>query len=81
MQCVNDNMHTHSQVKLQSGAEIMAITKPEKEDTTSDAARSNIWCLAALWVEKIEPLREPAGGRLFDERLSKYRKDCALASN
>jgi hypothetical protein len=54
-------MHTHSQVKLQSGADILAIAKPGKKDTTSSAAtqRSNIRCPAALQVAGIEPLREP----------------------
>jgi hypothetical protein len=52
-------MHTHSEVKLQSGAEILAIAKQGKKDTTSSVARSNIWFPEALQVEGIEPLREP----------------------
>ena len=71
-------MHTHSQVKLQSGAEILAIAKPgKKKDTTSSAARSNIWCPGALKVVGIGPLREQRW--LIDVRLSKYLKERALA--
>jgi len=61
MQCGIDNMHTHFQVKLQSGEEILAIAEPgkKKETTSGAAARSNIWCAAALRAVEIEPLRVP----------------------
>lgn len=51
-------MHTHSQVKPQSGAEILAIAKSGKKDPTSSVA-SNIWFPETLQVVGIEPLREP----------------------
>jgi hypothetical protein len=83
-------MHTHSQVDLQSGAEITAIAKPgKKKDTTGSAARNNIWCPAVLQVVEIGPLRKKrwrskvsiASGWLIDVRFAKYLKGRALASN
>ena len=46
--CGNDNMRTHNQVVLQSGAEIPATAKPEtkNKDITSGAKRdiiSGVW--------------------------------------
>lgn len=83
-------MHTHSQVKLQFGAEIPAIAKlGKKKDATGSAARNNIWHPAVLQVAEIKPLREKrcppkvsiASGWLIDMRFSKYLKGRALASN
>ena len=52
-------MHTHSQVKLQFGAEIPAIAKlGKKKDATGSAARNNIWHPAVFQVAGIGPLRE-----------------------
>jgi hypothetical protein len=46
-----NDIHTHSQVVLQSGAEIAATAKAEKNNKdTAGAARSDIWCPTALWV-------------------------------
>jgi hypothetical protein len=46
-----NDMHTHSQVALQPGAEIPATAKSEKSNRdTAVAARSDIWCPTALWV-------------------------------
>ena len=59
MQCGIDKMHTHFQVKLQSGAEILAIAEPGKKKKTTSSAPSNIRCAAALRVVEIEPLRVP----------------------
>jgi hypothetical protein len=43
--------HTHSHVKLQSGAKIWATAKPEnKRNVASGAARGDI----ALWVVRLE---------------------------
>ena len=47
MHCGNNTMHTHAHVELQSGAEISATAKPEKNNKNeSGVARSDIWCLA-----------------------------------
>ena len=44
-----NDLHTHSQVVLQSGAEIAATAKAEKNNKdTSGAVRSDIWCPTAL---------------------------------
>jgi len=46
-------MHTHCQfVRVQGGATTPAVAKPEKKnkDINGAAARSGIWCLAAVRV-------------------------------
>jgi hypothetical protein len=49
------DMHTHSQVVLQSGAEIVATAKAVKNNKdTTGAARSDIRCPTALWVVGLE---------------------------
>ena len=51
------DMHTHSQVALQFGAEIAATAKAEKNNKdTTGAARSDIWCPTALWVAGLEEI-------------------------
>lgn len=43
-----NDMHTHSQVVLQSGEEIAASAKAEKNNKdTTGAVRSDIWCPTA----------------------------------
>lgn len=50
-----NDMRTHSQVVLQSGAVIAATAKAEKNNKdTTGAARSDIWCPTALWVLGLE---------------------------
>ena len=50
-----NDMHTHSQVALQSGEEILATAKIAKNNKdTTGAARSDISCLTALWVVGLE---------------------------
>ena len=48
MLCGNDNMRTHNQVVLQSGAEIWATAKPEeKKKDISSGAKGDI--ISSVW--------------------------------
>lgn len=65
-----NNMHTHSQVGLQPGAEIAATAKAEKNNKdTTGAARSDIWCPTALWVVWLEETGNADGAGKY--RLTK----------
>jgi hypothetical protein len=65
-----NDMHTHSHDVLQSGEEIAAPAKAEKNSRdTTGAARSDIWCPATLWVVRLKETGNGGGagkGRLTE---------------
>lgn len=64
-----NDMRTHSHDVLQSGEEIAALPKAEKNNRdTTGAARSDIWCPATLWVVKLKETGN--GGGAGKDRLT-----------